>query len=116
MSRLADEIRELVADPSVSDHYGRWGSLHPTQRKMIRKLCDLCDVFEQEADRANMEIDRLKKGWTADIVLTAYAKAEEIKEFEEKLKVCCGNNTDAPIIWVKGTTDNLVKEMTEETT
>ena len=63
-------------------------------------------------DRREAEIDRLKKGWRADVVETANAKAEAIKEFAERLKIDFGHgvlgmNSVAAII------DNLVKEMTE---
>jgi hypothetical protein len=44
------------------------------------------------------------------------ARAEAIREFAERFKERCGNNCDSAIIWAKSTVDNLVKEMTEETT
>lgn len=66
--------------------------------------------------RQKTEIEALIAGQETLQKYIATARAEAIKEFAERLKACCGNNTDAPIIWVKGTIDNLVKEMTEETT
>lgn len=36
--------------------------------------------------RQNAEIERLKNGWRADVILTEQAKAEAIKEFAGKLK------------------------------
>lgn len=72
----------------------------------------ILDIIE----RRDAEIEALIAGQETLQKYIATARAKAIKEFAEKLKVCCGNNTDAPIIWVKGTIDNLVKEMTEETT
>lgn len=60
MSLIADSIRECVADPYVSDHYGPWGDLCPERRRMIRKLCDTCDIFEKDADAANAEANRVE--------------------------------------------------------
>ncbi len=106
MSRLADQIRELVADPSVSDHYGEWGILHPTQRKMIRKLCAICDIYEQEADRANMEIEWLEKH-NARMANKHYA--DGIKAFAERL--CEGRVSNDPVVIAAKC---LLKEMTEK--
>ena len=69
MSAISKRIREYVNDPSVSDHYGRWGILNRDQRREIRKLCDACDMFEEAADRfckenimLKVEIELLKGG------------------------------------------------------
>ena len=37
-------------------------------------------------NRLQAENERLKKGWKADVILTANAKAEAYKEFAERLK------------------------------
>lgn len=60
LSDISDKIREYVNDCSVSDHYGRWGILTPEQRKTIRRLCDICDVFEATADQYYKENQKLK--------------------------------------------------------
>ena len=50
MSRIADKIRAYVNDPTVAEHYGAWGILRHDQRRLIRELCDTCDMFEKTAD------------------------------------------------------------------
>ena len=55
MSRISDQIRACVDDTSVSDHYGEWGALNPRQRILIRNLCDVCDMYEKQADLAVAE-------------------------------------------------------------
>lgn len=60
MSDISNKIREYVNDHSVSDHYGQWGILTPDQRKKIRRLCDICDVFEVTADQYYKENQKLK--------------------------------------------------------
>ena len=61
MSEISSKVRELVNDYSVSDHYGAWGILRADQRKTIRKLCDICDMFEEMADKLYIENKRLKE-------------------------------------------------------
>ena len=60
MSRIADKIRAYVNDYSVAKHYGEWGILRPDQRRLIRELCDTCDMFEKTAD----ELVRKQRGNT----------------------------------------------------
>lgn len=48
-----------------------------------------CEIEKHALDiisRQKAEIERLKKGWRADVVETANAKSEAIKEFAELLK------------------------------
>ena len=78
MSKISTRLRGFVSDPSVSDHYGAWGALRPDQRRQIRELCDVCDMYEQAADRAFGSVEKVK--------------AEAIKEFAERLKETDGNN------------------------
>ena len=61
MSEISSKVRKLVNDYSVSDHYGEWGILRADQRKTIRKLCDICDMFEETADKLYIENKRLKE-------------------------------------------------------
>jgi hypothetical protein len=61
MSEISSKVREYVNDCSVSDHYGKWGILRREQRKIIRKLCDTCDMFEKSADKLYIENKRLKE-------------------------------------------------------
>lgn len=82
---------------------------------LIRKKETLRDeIAEQQA-----EIERLKKGWKADVILTADAKAEARKEFAERLKAKafttsqnivgkCWYEIDSELI------DNLLEEMERE--
>ena len=60
MSRIADKIRAYVNDYSVSEHYGEWGILRPDQRRLIRELCDTCDMFEKTADEFAYKQHQLK--------------------------------------------------------
>ena len=46
------------------------------------KVLDIIDLI----NRLQAENERLKKGWKADVILTANAKAEAYKEFAERLK------------------------------
>lgn len=61
MSEISSKVREFVNDYSVSDHYGEWGILRADQRQTIRKLCDICDMFEEIADKLHIENKRLKE-------------------------------------------------------
>ena len=66
------------------------------QKAEIERLTTLADLGNMRANdyramrdklkAANAEIERLKKGWEADVILTANVKAEAIKEFAERLK------------------------------
>lgn len=71
MSKISTRLRGFVSEPSVSDHYGAWGALRPDQRRQIRELCDVCDMYEQAADRAFGSVEKVK--------------AEAIKKFAEKI-------------------------------
>ena len=88
-----------------------------------------CDIFQEpvlsyaktvleafdEINRLQAENKRLKKGWKADIQLTAEAKAEAYKEFAERLK----ENKEVLFFGESGyhyritdkQIDNLLKEM-----
>ena len=59
MSRIADKIRAYVNDPTVAEQYGAWGILRHDQRRLIRELCDTCDMFEKTAD----ELARKQSEW-----------------------------------------------------
>ena len=61
MSEISSKVREFVNDYSVSDHYGVWGILRADQRKIIRKLCDTCDMFEKTADKLYIKNKKLKE-------------------------------------------------------
>ena len=61
MSVISNRIRAYVNDFSVSNHYGEWGALRPDQRNKIRELCDICDMFEETADKYYKENQALKK-------------------------------------------------------
>ena len=61
MIGLSEKIRGYVSDPSVGANYGAWGALRPDQRKQIRELCDLCDLYEHAAIGKHEEIVRLEK-------------------------------------------------------
>jgi hypothetical protein len=70
---------------------------------------------KQELSRLNTEIERLKKGWKADVIETQNIKSEAIKEFAERLKT----ETFLPKgsvehAFLKDDIDNLVKEMVGE--
>lgn len=93
MSKISDDIRNKVADLSVSGHYGEWGALNPTQRQDIRKLCDTCDMFEATADRFKSEIETRDANIDALLftirVLSNFlssAEAEAVKKFAARLK------------------------------
>lgn len=45
MARLTDNVRE-----GLRDMFGEWAILRADQRRKIRELCDLCDMFENTAD------------------------------------------------------------------
>lgn len=60
---------------------------------MIRTM-DICDLII----RLKTEIERLKKGWRADVIETAEIKAEAVKSFAERLK----EKADANEIWIGG--------------
>jgi phage-related minor tail protein len=55
---------------------------------------------------AHAEIEKLKKGWKADVILTANVKSEAYKEFAEKV---CDEITDAII-----SNDKVIKERVEK--
>lgn len=53
-----------------------------------QKQCDETDLAEIALNlisRQKAEIERLKKGWRADVIETAELKAEAVKEFAERL-------------------------------
>lgn len=72
--------------------------------------------------RKKTEIERLKKGWRADVVETANAKSEAIREFAELLKKNAQKFTEydeggwgCTVYAVKiEDIDNTVEEMTED--
>lgn len=88
MSRISDQIRAYVNDPDVSEHYGAWGALRPDQRRLIRNLCDTCDMYEKVADSALMEREELKKAYANYEETTGLkqAKQEVIDKFVSRLK------------------------------
>ena len=49
---------------------------------LVRHITNILDLI----NRQQAEIERLKKGWKADVILTANVKAEAYKEFAERLK------------------------------
>ena len=90
MSRISDQIRAYVDDPDVAIHYGAWGALRPDQRRLIRNLCDTCDMYEKVADSALMEREELKKAYanyeeTTGLKQAKQEVAREIFEEIEKL-------------------------------
>lgn len=90
MSRISDQIRAYVDDPDVAIHYGAWGVLRPDQRRLIRNLCDTCDMYEKVADSALMEREELKKAYanyeeTTGLKQAKQEVAREIFEEVEKL-------------------------------
>ena len=126
MNRISNIIREFVADPEVSGRYGNWGALNKVQRRMIRRLCDACDVFEETADtavatvnRQKAEIERLttlaelgsvrSNDYRAMRDKARNARAEAIKEFAERL--CEGRVSNDPVVIAAKC---LLKEMTED--
>ncbi len=75
------------------------------------------DDLDRNLMSAYSKIERLKKGWEADIVLTADARAEAIKEFAERLKKRLDRKyTIYGREYVLRHLRDLVKEMTEEKT
>ena len=82
-----EEIREKISCPQLGDeHYGEWGILTKYQRFTIKRMLDYIESQEQYINRLQAENERLKKGWKADIQLTAEVKAEAYKEFAERLQ------------------------------
>lgn len=139
MSRISTRIRAYVDDPSVSDHYGEWGILRADQRRLIRKLCDVCDAFEKTADRLIKENERLKSivlAFTNEVVIDgngyyikdlsyekiaynakkclASIKAESYKECLEKIEQRDVSESDFYIMVKKTEFDNLLKEKVGE--
>ena len=68
-----------------------------------------CAVLEETVNRQQATIERLQKGWKADVIETSNIKAEAIKEFAERLKEL----HQMPLI-TSTDIDNLVKEMVGE--
>lgn len=69
------------------------------------------------ANSYKAENKRLKKGWKADVILTANAKAEAYKEFAERLKESYDDYSDHSSLTVKMfcyDIDNLLKELVGE--
>ena len=84
------------------------------------ETCDCCDlqnvyccysVLSKKSldliNRQKAEIERLKKGWKADVILTADAKAEAQREFAERLKE---KSSALARLWI----DNELKELVGE--
>ena len=70
-------------------------------------------------NRQKAEIERLKKGWKADVIETSNIKTEAIKEFAERLKESKYQSSDwshgeHPFVVEVDDIDNLVKEMVGE--
>lgn len=75
MSGISDLIRKCVDDPSVSDRYGKWGVLTRTQRKMIRELCDACDMYERTADEFGLKLLEMgNSSLSADVAEVKHGK------------------------------------------
>ena len=55
-------------------------------KKNRNKYQDDVMYLSKQLDNLQAENERLKKGWRADVILTANAKAEAYKEFAERLK------------------------------
>lgn len=42
---LVEKVRDYISCPQFGDsHYGAWGALPLDQRKIIKRLCDLCSL------------------------------------------------------------------------
>lgn len=85
-----------------------------TLAELGNKRADDYRVMRDRALKAEKEVERLKKGWKADVILTADTKAEAYKEFAERLK----ENSIATFSF-KGVVmveeiDNLLKELVGE--
>ena len=93
---------------------GFFDYLHRAEKTMnvSRKYLHKIDLI----DRQQAEIERLKKGWKADVIETAEAKAEAVKEFAERLKK---EGFEVEEVYVDvvdvETIDDLVKEMVGDT-
>ena len=76
------------------------------------KLKETLDLI----NRQKAEIERLKKGWKADVILTANVKTEAIKEFAErveplkKFRSCMGNSVYELSVTMREI-DDILKEM-----
>lgn len=106
MSRISDQIRAYVDDPTTAEHYGAWGILRPDQRRLIRNLCDICDMYERTADLAVAEREANVKGFLAQVeelnARCLNAKKEAAKQiFEEIETLLCYSVT--PKINANGT-------------
>jgi hypothetical protein len=77
-----------------------------------------CNSYNMHYDNAKVEIERLKKGWKADVIETENIKAEAIKEFAKRLKEKAYLNDGVTgfqdVIVEVNDIDNLVKEMVGE--
>ena len=82
--------------------------------KKAKYIFSTVDYCADDLQKALEENERLKKGWRADVILTANAKAEAYKEFAERLKE---NLMFLPLSAVserfvaESVLDNLLKEM-----
>ena len=90
--------------------------------KMAQDKAKACKHYYDEClkdlEKANAEIERLKKGWKADVILTADAKAEAVKECIEKVKETAQDISEGGFkgcyLISKVNLDNLLKEMVGE--
>lgn len=86
--------------------------------KLSNHILDLTKMIKAKSDEleaANAEIERLKKGWTADIIETNNIKTEAKKELAERLKaassapaMCYDSSVE---VIRKASIDNILREM-----
>ena len=89
MSRISDQIRAYVDDPDVAERYGAWGALRPDQRRLIRNLCDTCDMYEKTADLMAKDRYQLHPDGRVELIPRTdinSIKAGVIDEFVKRLK------------------------------
>ena len=86
----------------------------------VQRVCGDCPL-RIRLGKQKEEIERLKKGWKADVIETSNIKAEAIKEFAEKVKnslwdmpTMCDEDGEYDYVCMESLEDfidNLVKEM-----
>ena len=121
--RAEIEISEAIHKKALEEIRDLHGTIYhqeeiiETQKAEIEKLTNhILDVTKMmkaknnELEAATAKIERLKKGWTADIIETNNIKAEAIKEFAERLKDRVFNPNNK-FDWFLDDVDSLVKEM-----
>lgn len=93
--------------------YGKYNTAGWCCMPKLRK--DTLDLI----NRQKAEIERLKKGWKADVILTANVKAEAYREFAERLKKALYSDScrlvfDSDLDIFECAIDNLLKELVGE--